>query len=120
MKLFVGGSRKGFSKEMVHKELNTLYPDGEGVEKLLSGGACGVDKFAEDWAAKNGVPVKILKAQWGKYGKSAGVLRTRRLLKEAEFVVLFWDGQSKGTGHTIDMCTEFGLDHSIYFSRVKD
>lgn len=68
---------------------------------VIVGGANGADQIAEEAARRHGRPVVIHKADWNKHGKRAGILRNLEMLKEADFVVAFWDGKSRGTEHTI-------------------
>lgn len=43
---------------------------------------------------------------WDKYGKSAGYRRNKEMVDIASAAICFWDGKSKGTKHTIDLCKE--------------
>jgi len=45
----------------------------------------------------------IIKPEWNKYGKSAGYKRNSLIINEADKVVAFWKGESKGTKHSIDL-----------------
>ena len=71
---------------------------------LISGGARGADSLAEAYAVARKIPIKVMHADWNKYGKSAGYRRNEEMHKElSKFenrgCILFWDGQSKGTKH---------------------
>ena len=63
---------------------------------VVSGGAKGADSLGEEYANANNIPTKIFLPDWDKYGKSAGMLRNSDIINEAEIVVAFWDGESKG------------------------
>jgi len=76
---------------------------------IVSGGAKGADSFAEEWADERKVKTKIYKAKWQKYGKRAGFVRNEKIVKNCDVVVAFWDGESKGTKHTIDLARKIGL-----------
>lgn len=87
------------------------------VEELVSGNARGVDRLAEAWARSRGIPVKVFKPDWDRYGKSAGHRRNHEM---ADYVkthggiyVAIWDGVSKGTKGMIDYCDRIGLTGSI-------
>lgn len=65
---------------------------------LVSGGAKGVDKFAQRFAEKNNWPTPIIhRPNWDAYGKAAGPIRNTEIIRDAEAALVFWDGKSKGT-----------------------
>ena len=43
-----------------------------------------------------------------KYGKRAGFIRNCEMVDCCDGVVVFWDGKSKGTKHTIDYASKRG------------
>jgi hypothetical protein len=70
---------------------------------IISGGAKGVDSVAEAKAKELGFNTLVFKAEWDKYGKSAGYKRNITIVENADVVYAFWNGRSKGTKHTIDI-----------------
>jgi len=64
---------------------------------IVSGGARGADTLAENYAKMIGVNTIIFKADWKKYGRAAGMIRNKDIIAQADVVVAFWDGKSKGT-----------------------
>lgn len=50
---------------------------------LWHGGCSGADALAADWAAARGVPVRVWRADWARYGRAAGPLRSRAMLAAA-------------------------------------
>lgn len=68
---------------------------------LISGGAWGVDTEAAATHQARGGTVKTERPDWS-VGKKAGPLRNREIVAQAERVVAFWDGKSRGTRSTID------------------
>lgn len=76
--------------------------------RLISGGASGADSLAEEFARRRNLKKKIYKANWDKYGKGAGFIRNKKIVKNCDVVVAFWDGESKGTKNTIDLAKEAG------------
>lgn len=75
---------------------------------LISGGARGADSLAEKYADAGDLQKKIFPADWKKNGKKAGFLRNKKIVKNCDVVVVFWDGESKGTKITIDLAKEAG------------
>lgn len=66
---------------------------------IVSGGAKGVDKTAEDTAISLGMEVKIHRPK--KFGAAALMARNQDIVDDSDFVVAFWDGKSNGTIDTI-------------------
>jgi len=118
MKIAVVGSREfcdmNFVQNIVSKELMNK-------DILISGGARGVDTWAEEVLPilNNGllnfkVSKRIFKPDWDKYGKSAGYKRNKLIIDEADKVIAFWSGKSKGTKHSIDLAIQAGKPIDIY------
>ena len=96
MKVAVIGSR-GFNKyELLKETLSKLE-----ITLVVSGGAKGADSLGEQYANENQIPTKIFLPDWKKHGRAAGMLRNTDIINEAEMVVAFWDGESKGTKDSI-------------------
>lgn len=73
---------------------------------VISGGARGVDSWANDIAKSLYIKSRVFPAEWEKFGRSAGYLRNADIVDAADLVVAFWDGQSRGTKHTIDLALQ--------------
>lgn len=52
-------------------------------------------------------------ADWDKHGKSAGYKRNEEMARNADALIAFWDGKSKGTKHMIDIARECNLPARI-------
>ena len=113
MKIAVVGSRE-FKDNNLIKEI--LIREFSVDDILISGGAKGVDSYAEqlidEWNRL--CYKKIFKPNWDKYGKRAGFLRNQLIIDEADKVIAFWDGKSKGTKHSIDLAIKAGKPLDIY------
>ena len=105
MKLIVAGSRDGWTEDMIHYLLDESI-EASKVTEIVSGGARGVDKYGETWAYENNVEVKLFPANWKEYGKSAGYRRNTDMARYADALIAFWDGQSKGTEHMINIMSD--------------
>ena len=95
MKLLVVGSRniKTFPlSEFIPKE----------VTLIISGGANGVDRLAEEYADAHRISKMILRPEYAKYGKAAPLKRNEEMVALADAVLVIWDGASKGTKYTAD------------------
>ena len=73
---------------------------------IISGGARGADTLGERYAKLRNLTVIRMKADWKKYGRTAGFVRNGDMLNRADGVVCFWDKRSKGTLHMIDITNE--------------
>lgn len=98
MKVAVIGSRSFNDYNELRRILNGLGY----ITEIISGGADGADKLAEQYADEKGIPTKIFLPDWNKHGKIAGFLRNTDIIENADIVVAFWDNQSKGTKDSID------------------
>ncbi len=119
LKLIVDYAKTNFAHEILINEFS------EG-DILVSGGAKGADMFAEatidDWNEKayaySKNPKKwekiVFKPDWDRYGKKAGFLRNILIINEADKVIAFWDGTSKGTKHSIDLAIKQDKPLDIY------
>jgi len=103
MRIAIVGSRNYGDLEEVRRYVASLPVD----TIVVSGGARGVDKTAEQTAKTCGLETKIFPAEWDKYGKSAGFRRNTVMVLAADRIVAFWDGKSAGTKHTIDMAIKY-------------
>lgn len=89
-----------------------ITPD---VIKIISGTAKGADQHGEKLADEFGFQVYRFPADWDRYGKSAGYIRNKEMAKFASdgdlcgVLFAFWDGESKGTKHMIDLAGEYGV-----------
>ena len=84
---------------------------------VVSGGARGVDKVAEEHARACGLQVKVFPAKWAVEGRAAGFNRNIEIVKASDIVMAFWDGKSKGTAHTIRLAKQLGKELYIEHSR---
>ena len=81
---------------------------GKDVDTVVSGGARGADSLGARWAHERGLKLVEFKADWKKYGKKAGFIRNHDIVNMCDELVAFWDGQSHGTKHDIDLANEQG------------
>lgn len=97
MKVAIVGSRNFPKREKVLAYLATMRHS----DVVVSGGARGVDTWAVEMAESVGMHTMVFSADWEKHGRGAGLIRNRLIVNEADKVVAFWDGESKGTQNTI-------------------
>lgn len=119
MKVIIAGSREGFTPEDVFEGVACIHRySGIQIDEIVSGGAIGIDTFGEELAKTYSIPIKMFPANWTVHGKSAGFLRNEEMAKYANCLIAFWDGQSKGTKHMIEMALKYGLKLFV-FTQLK-
>jgi hypothetical protein len=88
--------------EEVDKSLALYTPEELGEVVIVSGTANGADKLGERYALEHNLSVIQKPADWTQ-GKQAGYMRNAEMADIADLVICFWDGESKGTKHMIDL-----------------
>lgn len=120
MKIAFVGSRKFIDKDFVYFTVRE-HLRGRCLTtaeyEFISGGAKGVDSWAEESAKQMYAKCIIFKPDWNKYGKRAGFLRNQLIVNEADKLIAFWDGESKGTKHSIDLAIKKGIPVNIYIRK---
>jgi hypothetical protein len=104
------GSRTFPAPELVNRFVVEL-PAGSVV---VSGAARGVDTYAEEAAKAHGIETLIFHADWDGLGRKAGPIRNEKIIANADRVVAFWDGKSRGTLNAIYLATRAGLPVEIF------
>jgi len=112
MRVAVIGSRTFDVYSAMDRALKIIHSF-EGIDEIVSGGARGADSLAEKWAKENNIPTKIFKANWERYGRGAGMIRNKDIIDRADLVVVFWDGQSKGTKNSLDRAKKAGKRYFV-------
>jgi len=107
MKIAVVGSRSFSDFDKLEKFILSKVSLKD-IELVISGGAIGADDLAERFAYKHNIPKQVFKPDWNKYGKRAGFLRNQLIVKNADTVFAFWDGESRGTLLSINIAKESG------------
>lgn len=107
MRTIIAGSRDFTNFEYMQGYMATLPPWVE-LTEIVSGGARGPDTMAIDWAKLHNKPCKVFHAEWDRLGKKAGPIRNAEMAVYADALIAFWDGQSVGTKHMIDLMVDKG------------
>ena len=98
--VLVCGGRDYTDRDFLRVALDTLSERKGNVTILHGGCHTGADSLAEEWAASRERPSIIVRAEWSKYGKSAGPRRNAIMLHYIPDGVVAFPG---GSG-TLDMC----------------
>lgn len=111
-RVIIAGGRHMNDYALVEQKANAflsrLFEEGEEVV-IVSGAARGADRMGELYAENQGIECRTYSAKWDEYGKSAGYKRNTLMAENADALIAFWDGSSKGTKHMIDIAKKKGL-----------
>lgn len=99
-KIVVCGSRSIIDYDLLKNTLDRLID--KTSDTIISGGAKGVDQLAEKYAKENKILWEVIKPDWEKFGKSAGIKRNIIMIDMADKVIAIWNGLSPGTNCSID------------------
>ena len=114
MKYIIAGGRDFGDNKQMNAAMGRILGRREEKPTVISGCARGADDMGAGIARANGMEVLKFPADWDKHGKSAGVIRNQQMAQEADGLIAFWDGKSKGTKHMIEAATRCGLEVHIY------
>jgi hypothetical protein len=67
--------------------------------EIVSGGASGADRWGEEFAKENEMPLTIIPADWKTHGRAAGPMRNQYMAEYADAVVLFPGGRGTESMH---------------------
>lgn len=107
MEIIVTGSRIQTNRKFIYDKLDYLHWmdwNVDWIERLIQGGARGVDDISKDWALANDVECVTVNAEWDKYGKAAGHKRNGKMLDMFPFATVagFPKGDAKGTWNCLN------------------
>jgi hypothetical protein len=115
VKVLVCGSRRfanPFAVSLHADRRMAELPDGSIV---IHGDAHGADRIAAQAAARHGHTIRPFPADWENDGRRAGIVRNLRMLNERpELVIAWWDGESRGTAHTITEARKRGIPVEVH------
>lgn len=101
--LIVAGGRDYNDCDRIVQELFALTTNElkEFQVEIIHGAARGADQQADIAARRLNLTRHPCPAEWDKHGKSAGPIRNRKMGDVAHGLLVFWDGESKGTADMI-------------------
>ena len=100
MKLAIVGTRNpSISYEQFKEKLGQVifYK----VDAVVSGGAVGIDAYAKRYAEENNLPLIEHLPDYETYGRRAPLMRNTLIVNDADRMVAFPSGESKGTYDSI-------------------
>lgn len=103
MRVAVVGTRKPeISYEEFERELDKIFEVTKmKLEKIVSGGAVGIDSFARRYASEHQIPLDEFLPDYSSFGRGAPIQRNRAIVENSDIVIAFPGKDSRGTYNTI-------------------
>lgn len=114
-RLLVCGSRTITDKNWIYSQIESYWYEHLACYSdpiMIEGAARGVDLIAKSYAVENNWGIEEYPADWS-IGKQAGILRNIKMYKNTDEVLVLWDGNSRGTKHTIELCEKGNKPYTI-------
>ena len=100
------------SRGLVVDDLGKYLP--KETTEIVSGGAKGIDSCAREYAQQHGLKLTEYLPEYSKYGRSAPLKRNIAIIENADLILAFWDGTSRGTKYLINNCKKRSIYVEIY------
>jgi hypothetical protein len=113
MILLIAGSRSFDDEDLMEAKLQGFLSQSGAPDVIIHGGARGADIMGAKWAARQRIPHVMFTALWEQLSKRAGYLRNTQMADACTHAVVFWNGQSKGAKHMIDLLEERNIPARI-------
>lgn len=113
LRIIIAGSREFNDYERLKSALDNYLFYNEKEVQIVSGGARGADALGERYAKERNFDLKVFKADWLLHARSAGVIRNTLMSDNADVLIAFWNGSSKGTADMIKKARIKGLEVQI-------
>lgn len=110
-RVIIAGTRTFTDYTLLQRECNHLLSEKQRTHNIVvvSGTARGADTLGERYARERGFQLRRFPADWDKDGKKAGMLRNYRMADNADALIAFWDGTSRGTANMINIARKKNL-----------
>jgi hypothetical protein len=120
MKLAMLGSRDWPDRataEAVAEWIDGYLDDFDGT--VISGGANGVDTWVQEACERREIPIEVIRPEWrradGTYNGFAGFQRNEEIIKQADSVVVIWNGTSRGSRDDILLALKYRKHLEVHF-----
>ena len=114
-KVIIAGGRDFNDYDLLKRMCNSILIHKRQTHTIiiLSGLAKGADTLAVRYADEQNYQCLGYTADWGRFGKSAGIRRNAQMAENADALIAFWDGSSRGTKNMIEQAQAKGLQIRI-------
>lgn len=109
-KLVVAGSRSFADEGRLFADLDRLLARRLPAVEIVTGGCpSGADAIGARYARARGLPLRVFPARWAKLGRAAGPVRNEEMALYADGVIVYWDGESRGSKSMINSAVAHGV-----------
>ena len=109
-RVIIAGGRDFQDYSLLQRSMDAFLMNIDDDVLIVSGRAKGADRLGERYANERGYTVQPYPADWQKHGKAAGFIRNEEMAQNADALVAFWNGESRGTAHMIKLARQYSLD----------
>lgn len=113
-RVIVAGGRDFDNYDLLERKMDHLLSRILSPIVIVCGKARGADTLGEQYAKSRGYQIAYYPADWS-IGKSAGYIRNLEMANNADALVAFWDGKSRGTKHMIDIAHKKNLKVRVIY-----
>lgn len=108
-RVIIAGGRKFNNYSLLKEKCDNILSNIDDRIAIVCGCADGADLLGEKYAKEKDYIVHYYPANWKLYGKGAGMIRNKEMAENAEALIAFWDGESKGTKAMIEIAKNKNL-----------
>lgn len=108
-RVIIAGSRSFEDYTLLVERMDIILSRVKDDIEIVCGMARGADTLGEQYAKFRGYKVRYFPANWDKHGKAAGYKRNEQMAQNADALVAFWDGKSRGTKSMIEIARRYNL-----------
>lgn len=109
-RVIIAGGRDFNNYPGLAKVMDRLLANVTDEITVVCGMAQGTDRLGERYAKERGYAIRYFPADWDNNGRRAGFIRNEQMAQNADALVAFWDGKSRGTKHMIETAQKHKLD----------
>lgn len=108
-RVIIAGGRDFDDYEKLAQAMDFYLSKIEDEIVVLCGMCEGADALGYKYAKERVYNVKFYPADWARHGRAAGPLRNEKMAQNADALVAFWDGKSRGTKNMIEFAKQYKL-----------
>lgn len=108
-RVIIAGGRDYNNYAQLERAMDRLLSNITDEIVIVCGMARGADTLGEQYGKQRGYRINYFPADWKTFGKSAGYIRNQEMAENADALVAFWDGKSRGTASMIDLAHRYNL-----------
>lgn len=111
MKYGIVGNREGWDEKFVAAKIDEIISNDKTEVIIISGGAKGIDAFAENYAVKNKIRCKLFMPDYGRNSPQRYFERNRKIAEACDILIAFDKKAGRsGTKNTIRHAKELNKE----------